>query len=186
MTRLETPRGALSNGKTKWFAPRFSLRLLLIVVLACGLVLGWIGSRVGRHRKDVAYAARLEKVGSIRTVNDVPEWIQDLVSYEWIEAFEQVRHIELVPDKATYDEKVLRSKSIFPNYSLKEIACLPKLKTIDLNGTRIDDDGLLELKNVKTLEQICIHGTAITEAGKAQLNLHLPRVIFSIVRVRSS
>ena len=46
---------------------------------------------------------------------------------------------------------------------------LPRLRSLDLQVRRIDDDGLADLEKLSQLQDLSINGTQVTDAGSARL-----------------
>ena len=71
------------------------------------------------------------------------------------------------PDK--YDEEREEAHSIM--IALKG---LPKLQTLDISGTPVDDSDLEYISPLKDLRQLALHGTKVTAEGVAKLQKALP------------
>ena len=68
----------------------------------------------------------------------------------------------------------LRGHREITDVGLKEVAKLPKLKRLRLDGTSITDAGLKEMAKLKQLKDIYLEGTKVTEVGVTQLGKALP------------
>jgi hypothetical protein len=69
------------------------------------------------------------------------------------------------------------SKSSVENQDLPQLTKIPNLKTLSLDGTRIDDQGLQHLYAISSLEYITLRTPAVTRKGIADLKKALPNVI---------
>ena len=69
-----------------------------------------------------------------------------------------------------------RRGSILPvgNEALVVLRKLPRLRSLDLRDTLINDEGLQYIKSLNQLEQLDVRGTRITARGCEQLRIALP------------
>jgi hypothetical protein len=69
------------------------------------------------------------------------------------------------------------TKSSAENQDLAQLTKIPNLKTLALDSTRIDDEGLQHLYPISTLEYVTLRATAVTREGVANLKKALPNVV---------
>jgi hypothetical protein len=69
------------------------------------------------------------------------------------------------------------NRSSVENQDLAQLAKIPNLKTVTLDGTRISDEGLQHLHAISSLEFVTLRTTAVTSEGIANLKKALPNVI---------
>src|SRR5579883_2352108 len=150
----------------RWPRLRFTVRLLLglVVVLGCGL--GWIAHKARTQRQAVA---RIKQLGgsvlydfqevrggaSSSTEPRGPRWLRRLIGDE---LFQEVVRVQL-------NGLDLRGA---------DLTCLgdfPGLKTLNLTCTDIGDDGLAQLGQLKLdrLRVLWLADTGISDAGLARL-----------------
>jgi Leucine-rich repeat (LRR) protein len=58
---------------------------------------------------------------------------------------------------------------------LKELCVFKNLRSLDLSGTNVTDDGLAILRELKNLKFLCLHDTHTTEAGVTRVLPNLAR-----------
>ncbi|MDP6447339.1 MAG: hypothetical protein QGG36_14455 [Pirellulaceae bacterium] len=119
--------------------PRFSLRTLIVVAVIFALLLGWMGIRYDRIRREEAIAVKLEQFGGSA-------------------AF---RHRRIV--------QVSFSGDRFSPDALKYFGDLPLLERVSLIDTTVDDEALLSLAALIRLREVLVLNAPITDKGVARL-----------------
>jgi hypothetical protein len=176
---------------------QFSLRTLLIAVLALGFMLGLLGSRVLRARRQrkaiealtgqgasVMYdyeSAAVERQEAPRL--PVPQW---LCAVFGVDFFADVVFVGKGPSsdlgqgdlgylKAFPDlEELQLYQSDVTDEDLAHLAGLRRLRWLDLTSDEITDEGLKHLMKSSSLEEVFLGGEKITDGGVAQLRQALP------------
>ena len=142
----------------------FSLRTLIIAVLAIGAILGW---RVNRAHTQWRAVAQIVAAGGIATYDYEfngaypyetgtpwgPAWLRNWIGDEY---FQEVTAVSFWDDRAT-DE------------ALKAIKPLDRLLELKLHGTKVTDAGLAHLENATGLRILALRETQVTDEGLAHL-----------------
>lgn len=167
------------NPRRRWL--RFSLRALLLLVLAIAGVLGWLLHMV--REQGIAMAA-LQRSGSTcmfrfaereELTAAEPRWriwlgeepARDVV---WL-AIDgpEVKPLALIASR-TDSEVMFESPSASPtaavtDASLKHIQALPRLQVLCLAGMPVTDVGVAQLGGLAQLKMLVLEGTQVTDAG---------------------
>ncbi len=166
---------------------RFSVRGLIVLVLAIGAGLGWIVRSARIQREAVAAIRKSDGIvyydwqstpglttpaGKPR----VPRWLVDLIGVDY---FGHIRAVSL--HRATdatmaqvgrldqLDTVLLRDSSL-SDTGLAHLSGLANLSILDLGQTRITGAGLAHLKGLSKLQVLDLVGTHVTDDGLAHLN----------------
>lgn len=171
-------------GRRGWF--QFSLRTLLLAMLALCMALGWFVQRVRKQQEAVSrivgyggyvtYDYQLDASGEFRRDSSGnylrgleppgPRWLRELVGDHY---FQTPVRVWLGSDEGVG----------FLDHELESLAgplhSLPRLTALDLAGSPITDAGLAHLHGLTQLEQIDLRGTKVTDRGIQSLQQELPR-----------
>ena len=176
---------------------QFSLRTLLITVLALGFMLGLLGSRVLRARRQrkaiealagqgasVMYdyeSAAVERQEAPRP--PVPQWLCAVLGVDFFADVVLVGkgsssdlgqgdlgYLRAFPDL----EELQLYQSDVTDEDLAHLAGLRRLRWLDLTSDKITDEGLKHLMELGSLEEISVGGEKITDLGVARLRQALP------------
>ena len=176
---------------------QFSLRTLLIAVLALGFILGLLGSRALRARRQkkaieelagqgalVMYdyeSAAVDRQGSPRP--PVPRWLCTVLGVDFFADVVFVGqgggsdfgrgdliHLKAFPDL----EELQLYQSDVTDEDLAHLASLGRLRWLDLTSDEITDEGLEHLMGLSSLQEIAVGGKRITDIGVARLREALP------------
>jgi hypothetical protein len=157
---------------------QISLRALLLLIIALALGLGW---RLHKARQQAALVAAIESFGGWVYYDydfvdgqrvppskrrDAPLWLRRTFGDE---LFREIRQVVLVyNDAAAFRANhpdVMTIESL-----LGRIAAESSVKSLDLNGVSVTDEGLGPIGKMRSLEQLIIaEGSPVTDAGVAHL-----------------
>jgi hypothetical protein len=185
---------------------QFSLRTFLVLILASGVVLGWLGrmyltAREKRRAWKGFYQAFQNAQWTVYSNDDMtaalsfdnPSAIRD-ADLAQLQAFRSSRLIlktldlrgAPITDRGlvnleyvpTVQDLVLCGTQI-TDAGLKHLGHLKDLKTLDVSGTRITGAGFGDLEHLEHLESLRMYETQVTEEGLRQLRKlkHLKRVL---------
>ena len=176
---------------------RFSVRGLLLLILAIGCGLGWI-TRVVRtgqtHRRAVAaiYQAGGWVLFDIdwdegqATTSWKPRWPRSLVDRLGVDSFGNVVFINLHDrgtdrvmaqvGRLTHLKQLHRPGLAVTDAGLIHLRRLKELELLSLNNTQVTDAGLAHLKGLKGLKWLRVVGTRVTDAGVRELRKSLPQL----------
>jgi hypothetical protein len=156
---------------------RFSIRVMMLVVLIIAVWLGW---RVSIARKQRAVVAAVEQAGGwvhydYEFVSDVltpgqnpwaPFWLRKILGDEY---FRQVRQVSLVYDESTGKRFDNKNVDACDNL-LKQMTAMPGLKELLLKETQATDEGLRQIGKMTELRQLYIwDARSVTDAGVSHL-----------------
>lgn len=132
---------------------RFSLRSLLMVMGACGVVLGLWANRAERQRRAVAAirAAGGQVLYDFQAIGDeapYPVWLSSLLPDDYLADPDAV----WLPPSATDDH-------------LRPVGELTSLRRLSLGGAGIGEAGLSHLTDLKDLEELFLDGVRMRGAG---------------------
>ncbi len=97
-----------------------------------------------------------------------PEWLRDWLGEERMTHFDEAIHVKLSYSRAR-DE------------TLGRLPRLPRIRRLDLNGTRVTDAGIVPLRGLTKLQWLWLSDTAVSDAGLAHLK-GLPRRELLVLR----
>lgn len=132
--------------KRPWY--QFSLRTLLVLVLAGGMGLGWLGRR-------------------LLTPPPVRIVLQNLCAYQ--------PDITFDADGSVVAMWNFRAGHGLGDDALRHIDELDRLQKLDLSGSQITDGGLQHLSDLDGLRELTLRGTRVTDAGVKSLQKALPK-----------
>ena len=183
-------------GKRRRF--QFSLRTLLIAVLALGFILGLLGSRALRARRQRKAIEELTGQGALvmydyesaaidrpgRPRPPVPRWLCAVLGVDFFADVVFVGkgggsdfgrggliHLKAFPDL----EELQLYQSDVTDEDLAHLVGLRRLRWLDLTSDEITDEGLEHLMGLSSLEEVSVGGKRITDIGVARLREALPR-----------
>ncbi len=178
---------------------RFSVRGLIVLMLAMGAGLGWLvrGARIQREA-----VAAITKAGGTVVYN----WNEDtspfspagkpwapgwLVKFIGVHYFGHVTGVDFY-DNASTDAGLVHLKRLnklsrlhlagtqLTDAGLVHLHGLTNLSHLDLSYTKVSDDGRAHLKPLKKLSRLDVFGNRVTDAGIKQLRLpaRRPRIYY--------
>jgi hypothetical protein len=146
---------------------RFSVRGLIVLVLAMGTGLGWIVREA--HIQRDAVAAILKTGGVVFYDWDWPDgawisaakprarsWLVDLVGVDYF-------------GHAAYVGFPLHRRAAATDATLAEVGRLTRLQRLDVFSSPVTDAGLVHPKGLTKLSVLGLAGTQVTDAGLAHL-----------------
>ena len=156
---------------------RYSIRSLLLLVLALSIWLGWMANRAARQRHA---AQALEQIGAKifyehswpnQFDKRVPAWVLNTIGEDWF-----------------YD--VVGVSFSFPSFTDAELqAAMPHLHELSnlnvlfLDGTKLTDESMPRITECKTLTTLNLDSTRITNEGLLKLKSlpHLQRLSIAVM-----
>ena len=155
-----------------------SIRALLLLILTLGLGLG---CRLHKARQQAELVAAIESFGGWVYYDydfvdeqrvppskrrDAPLWLRRTFGDE---LFRKIRQVVLVSN----DELAFRANHpdvMTLDHLLGRIATESSVKSLDLNGVSLSDEGLKSIGRMRSLEELIIaEGSPVTDAGVAHL-----------------
>jgi internalin A len=168
---------------------RFSVRGLIVVVLVCGVWLGWL-VRSARIQRD-AVAAITRAGGAVKydygwTKGEYifggehvrPGRLAALIGIDffvrvtdaWLYSSSTDVDASLVQvGRLTQLERLSLYRAPFSDAGLVQLKRLTKLSELDLGDTQVSDAGLAHLRGLTNLSSLNLSGTQVTDAGLAHL-----------------
>lgn len=170
---------------------RYSLRTLLLIMVAVCVVMGWFTARMKEARRQQAAVATIVSLSGLVIYDDqpddlaaaptpspVPAWLRNLLgddffrtavhvvafndaTMEAVPELPEIRRLDFVGSPAT-DAGLLHARA------------LSRLEELNLSDTQITDAGLEHLKGLPRLRQLCLRGTSVTDKGVKGLQQALP------------
>lgn len=178
-------------------SPRFGLRLLLLVITACALFLGWIGLAIQRARQQEATVelllARDGKVWFDYELNNlppqtgplpypyrapkrnVPQLLRHILGDHFfirpinLETYGPLQPGDLERVSTLSELKWLTIGATFPANELAHLQRLPKLTSLRLGDSNISDQDLAHLSRLTQLEDLSLGHTRINGSGLVHL-----------------
>jgi hypothetical protein len=157
---------ANSKPKLRWF--QYSLRTLLIFVTLFGAVCSWLGVKLEQTRRQRETVEEITKAGGSVLYN-LPELHPGFFSYT------------CPPPDATWLRRLLGNdffdevnlvcykKCCVPDANWKHLKELPHLRTLDLYGSNITQNGWNQLFGLEQLQSLDLGGTDVTDASLGHL-----------------
>jgi len=157
------------KSRRRWY--QFSLRTLLVVVVvfACSVTIGWVGWRMQRardNRKRLAEQAfdRVKQVGvryGTKTISlRSPTWLEELFNDP---GDANDPSVAIVVYWLRLDDARL------PEEGLEHLSGLTNLSWLRLAGTRITDNELEQVKELTNVIDLNLSNTRVTDAGLEHL-----------------
>lgn len=154
----------------------------VLALLGVGLLATWKARENARQRDAIA---ALERVGaSFMHRYSCPEWMIDLVGFEWIVragVFARLDSLRLSSSSEITTEDLAPLKELsslrlidlsftdFQKGAFASISSVKQLEDLDLSNTNIGDSDLFALANLVELEKLNLCCTAVSDAGVAYL-----------------
>ena len=186
---LSTPQLDTPRPRRRWF--RYSLRTLLLMIVAISVALGWFTARMKAAKRQQAAVATIVSLSGVVVFDDqpddltaaptpspVPGWLRNLLgddffrtavhviafndaTMEAVQELPEIRRLDFVGGPAT-DAGLVHARR------------LSRLETLNLSDTQITDAGLEQLTGLTRLRKLCLRGTAVTDEGVGRLQQALP------------
>ncbi len=182
-TDLSSGRGPdLAAARPTWL--RFSLRSLLLVILAFAMLLGVWSSQVEPYRRQFAASTKITQAGGTVTARECTgsPWHRWLVSTMLgDEAFVDIVGADLSHQKV--DDRTIEWICDLPklqiltldhcpigNSSLQQLGRLRQLAELSLRYTAVSDDGMPWLAGAASLSDLRLTGTDVGDKGLVSLH----------------
>lgn len=138
-----TPHREANPGGRPWL--QFNLRIFLLLTLALGTFLGWLGMRLTKYQAQREATEQIEMLGG---------------NVEWLpRSFPQID----TPTRVTLRETQFRDADLTHLYPMHELAWLSLAKT------KVSDAGVEKLSHFRNLVYLDLSGTSITPAALRSL-----------------
>ena len=141
--------------KRRWY--QFSLRSLLVFVLAAGLGLGLLGRRIRQVQEQRKPVIELQKLGATVEYQETEGGLSNAL----------LRN--LVGDEALPVVEIYFLRTEVTDAGLVHLKGMRSLEVVDLRCTQVSDAGLVHLKGLTSLEVLYVNNTKITDAGLEHL-----------------
>jgi Leucine-rich repeat (LRR) protein len=170
---------------------RFSVRAMIVLVMAIGAALGWFlrsahiqrdaVAAIRRAGGSVEYDWEWREGSSVVGGNDrAPEWLVNLIGVDYFGHVSRVRFLGLWTGTDTVTAQVGRLTeleklsliiSAISDTELAHLKGLKSLTSLDLiHSDLVTDAGLVHLKALTSLSELNLSGDQVTDAGLAHLS----------------
>jgi hypothetical protein len=141
--------------------PRFSLRVLLVLITLAAGGFAWFGQwQAAKRREEQARQWILDHGGSVGQSNG---W--EIERREW-----WARGLSLfVPRHCLYTVNSVYFEGKADDATLQYLFDMPHLQAVDLRESRITDAGLIHLRRLSDVRTLSLENTSIGDAGFAHL-----------------
>ncbi len=153
---------------------RFSLRSLMLLVLASGCWLGWYFERV--RSQQAAVAAIVKSGGTFEYDWTLGHYIPDIIEYkgrprvpQWVATHVGEGYIADITYVSLH-HRPLAGTGTADDETLRRVSRLSRLETLGLFGTNVTDEGLAHIKQLTSLKDLDLRSTRIGDAGLNQLS----------------
>ena len=168
---------------------RVSVRGAIVVVLLCGIWLGWL-VRTARVQRDavraitaagglVRYNWGWKKANPTMVIKRAdPGWLADLIGVDyvghvtvvWLTASPSVSDATMIQvGRLTRLQQLRLDQSSIKDTWLGHLSGLKQLASLNLDGTRISDQGLARLSPLTKLSALYLDSTRVTDSGVTEL-----------------
>jgi Leucine Rich repeat len=159
---------------------QFSLRSLMIFTLICAVAAGWLCKKIEKKSKEQeAVKAIVKSRGEVMYDSGSrppgPGWLRGLLGEHFFSQVDQVtlHHatdtelecLEKLPDLVSVDLEGARITDV----GLLHLRGLTRLEYLDLRGTKVTDVGIVNLLSLSNLKVLKLQGTAVTDDGRQPL-----------------
>jgi internalin A len=166
----------------KWYV--LSLRSAMLLVLACGLLSGWMGWRVNRANDQRRAVAAIRRAGGGVGYDHkgrpwAPAWLRKRLGDEFFQEVTSVQFLErsnvtdrdLAPlESLDRLEELAIHGALITDSGLEHISNLTELRILSLWETRgVSDAGLVHLAKLTKLQTLNLYRCGITDAGLVHL-----------------
>jgi len=175
---------------------QFSLRSLVVLVVAVAVPLGWFGVKLREaERQRRAVEGIREAGGWVFYYDDpwdnegrretkpkppTPTWLTELVGEDFCADVVAVSFSLLDTGLEQHDEQAFLLRRVYllflqpPNAGLEHVKGLKELKHLWLSDIKITDEGLENLIDLTKLGYLNLDGTFVTKEGVERLRMALP------------
>ena len=149
--------------KRRW-RPRFSLKLVLIVVTLVSVLMGSFALQWRQARRQQRAAAAFHKAGAVL-----------IYAYDIDDPSTHIMNVDIRPTAQSLPERLLGTdffadiltveayQSRVDDSTLAQLKHLPKLEFLDLSATSVTDKGLLHVRETPELRYLGLDETAVTD-----------------------
>jgi len=159
---------------------QFSLRSLVVLVVAVAVPLGWFGVRLREAERQRRAVEAIRKAGGTvwydyhntlygviepRAEPPTPAWLRNLLGEDFFADVVHVGYSRPRPSPSVFTE----ANTDVGDVDLAHVKGLERLKYLNLSGTRVTDGGLQHLSGLTRLEVLRLSCTPITDDGLEDL-----------------
>jgi hypothetical protein len=156
-----------AKSKRRWF--QYSLRsLMLLMTAAAGAVVAWRAYLEPYHRQRQTMAL-IERLGGSYETTQAPAWLSRVLGYN----VNNVVRVDLTEVKAP------------PAEYLEHVSRLPHLEKLSVADLPFGDDALRRLHQLKTLRELILSSTSVTDEAVERLQQALPELAIRRSQVRA-
>lgn len=153
--QIEGPR----KPELRWY--QFSLRTMLLVMLASAVGFAGLGAGLQRARRNRRAAAEIHKVQARI------ERLGGSVGFQYQDDPDSLD--QLFGDPGVFRISEVQSQGTFDDDGLRELRELTGLVSLQLNGTQVTDAGLKHLEGLTSLNNLNLANTQVSDAGLEHL-----------------
>jgi hypothetical protein len=172
--------------KRRWY--QYSLRSLLVFVVICAVLCGWLGKNIEKKKKERELVEEIAKSGGVVLYDyekitgaqpSGPAWLRRLLGENFFNAVEsvtfgskqtKVSEAELMSlEELTELQELRLSDTDVTDAGLIHLQGLTKLQILCLGGTRISDDGLERIGELSQLQTLDLQRTGVSDPGVPHL-----------------
>jgi hypothetical protein len=154
---------------------RFRLRTLLILVaIVAALVVTGRSIVLGYRAENAALRKLREGRFAVQTKIERPWWIPASINARLGYVFDRVVLLSVDGRPIDFDRGIVLTPANFRDEHLAPIAHFRKLKCLDLSGTQITSNSLVELARLKSLKALDIRGSHVQSAAISEFQRQRP------------
>lgn len=180
---------ATPQPRRRWF--RYSLRTLLLAMVAVSVGMGWLAARMKEAQRQRAAVAAIVSLSGLVIFDDqpddltaapaassVPGWLRRLLGDDFFRTAVHVVAFNDATMEAVRDLPDIRRLDFVgspaTDAGLVHVSWLSRLESLNLSDTQITDAGLEHLHGLTRLRELCLRGTSVTNEGVKRLQQALP------------
>jgi len=157
-TMTTTSATTPAKPRRRWL--QFSLRTLMVLMLVCGCVLGWLAREVQRVRAQREAVKAIRELGAV-VGGEPPGGLVGEEPY---------------PSGDMVVTEVFLGGTRISDAGLAHLRKLPRLQRLHVDNTQVTDVGLVHLQGMTQLKWLHLRKTKVTDAGVNEIQQALPNV----------